>query len=263
MLNILKLIFIRSISSTTARTIFICIIISSQLLAQDYSREKELIKGVDISTLLEIEDNGGIFKENGNPKDALEIFRGHGINYIRLRVWHTPGSGYCDLTKTLSMANRIKDLGLKLLLDFHYSDTWADPAHQTKPAAWQNLSFQELKDSIYFYTSNFVTALKNQGTLPDIVQIGNEITCGMLWNEGRVCDQFNTPQQWAQLGELINEGIRGVNESLNAGDTVKIMIHIDRGGDNASSQWFFDNLLEENVNFDIMVYLTIPGGKGH
>ncbi|MDZ7625169.1 MAG: glycosyl hydrolase 53 family protein [Ignavibacteriaceae bacterium] len=222
MLNFLKIIFNCLIGSATAWSIFIGIIMTSPLIAQENVSETELIKGVDISTLFEIEDNGGVFRENGNPKDALEIFRDHGINYIRLRVWHTPNTGYCDLAKTLLMASRLKNLGLKLLLDIHYSDTWADPAHQTKPAAWLNLSFQELKDSVYLYTFNLVTALKNQGTLPDIVQIGNEITCGILWNDGRVCDQFNTSQQWAQLGELINEGIRGVNESLDPGDTVKL-----------------------------------------
>ena len=262
MLNNLKLIFIRSISSTTARTIFICIIISSQLLAQDYSREQELIKGVDISTLLEIEDNGGVFRENGNPKDVIEIFKDHGINFVRLRVWHTSNTGYCNLAKTLTMASRIKNLGLKFLLDIHYSDTWADPANQIKPVAWQTLSFPELKDSVYLYTYNLITTLKNHGTLPDIVQIGNEITCGMLWNDGRVCDQFNTPQQWAQLGELINEGIRGVNESLATGDSTKIMIHIDRGGDNAGSQWFFDHLFAENVDVDIIGLSYYPWWQG-
>jgi arabinogalactan endo-1,4-beta-galactosidase len=232
-------------------------VLTFQLFAQDDLKESlvkrsEFIKGVDLSVLLEIEEHGGIFKENDIPKDALQIFKDHGINFIRLRLWHTPANGYNNLDKTLLMASRIKTLGLKLLLDFHYSDTWADPGQQTKPAAWENLSFQALKDSVHQYTRNVITALKEQNTLPDMVQIGNEITCGILWNEGRVCDQFNTPQQWVQLAELINEGINGVNESLDPGDTVKIMIHIDRGGDNNGSQWFFDHLMTQNVDFDII-----------
>lgn len=262
MLDFSRMIFTNLIGSTTTRSILITIIMSSLSIAQDNFSVKEFIKGVDVSTLLEIEDNGGIFKENGNPREALEIFKDHGINYIRLRVWHIPNSGYCNLEKTLTMASRIKNLGLKFLLDIHYSDTWADPAHQTKPAAWQTLSFQELKDSVYLYTYNLITILKNHGTLPDIVQIGNEITCGMLWNDGRVCDQFNTPQQWAQLGELISEGIRGVNEGLATGDSTKIMIHIDRGGDNAGSQWFFDHLFAENVNVDIIGLSYYPWWQG-
>lgn len=256
------MIFIKSISSTITRSIFISITVTFQLLAQDYLTKTELIKGADVSALLEIEDYGGIFKENDNPKDALEIFRDHGINYIRLRIWHTPNTGYCDLGKTLLMASRIKNLGLKLLLDIHYSDSWADPGHQTKPTAWQNLSFQELKDSVYLYNYNLISALKDQSTLPDIVQIGNEITCGVLWDDGRVCDQFNTTQQWTQLGELINEGIRGVNESLAPGDSIKIMIHIDRGGDNTGSRWFFDNLLAQNVDFDIIGLSYYPWWQG-
>ncbi len=222
----------------------------------------EFIKGVDLSVLSEIENNGGIFKENGNPKDALQIFKDHGINFIRLRLWHTPSGGYNNLEKTLSMASRIKSFGFKFLLDFHYSDTWADPGHQTKPAAWDNLSFQILKDSVYQYTRNVITALKDQNTLPDIVQIGNEITCGMLWNDGCVCDQFNTPLQWAQLVELINQGISGVNESIGPSDTVKIMIHIDRGGDNNSSKWFYDHLITQNAEFDIIGLSYYPWWQG-
>ncbi|HLG33165.1 MAG TPA: glycosyl hydrolase 53 family protein [Ignavibacteriaceae bacterium] len=242
-------------------------VLTFQLYAQDNLKESlvkrsEFIKGVDLSVLLEIEEHGGIFKENSIPKDALQIFKDHGINFIRLRLWHTPANGYDNLNRTLLMASRIKTLGLKFLLDLHYSDTWADPGQQTKPTAWQNLSFQSLKDSIYQYTHSVITALKNQNTLPDIVQIGNEITCGMLWNDGRVCDQFNTPQQWVQLAELINEGISGVSESLDPGDSIKIMIHIDRGGDNSGSQWFFDHLITLNVDFDIIGLSYYPWWQG-
>jgi len=242
-------------------------VLTFQFYAQDNLKESlvkrsEFIKGVDLSDLLEIEEHGGIFKENGIPKDALQIFKDHGINFIRLRLWHTPANGYANLDRTLLMANRIKTLGLKFLLDLHYSDTWADPGQQTKPTAWQNLSFQSLKDSIYQYTHSVITALKNQNTLPDIVQIGNEITCGILWNDGRVCDQFNTPQQWVQLAELINEGISGVSESLDPGDSIKIMIHIDRGGDNNGSQWFLDHLITQNVDFDIIGLSYYPWWQG-
>jgi len=129
-------------------------------------------------------------------------------------------------------------------------------------AAWKNLTFQVLKDSVYQYTRRVITALKNQNTLPDMVQIGNEITCGMLWDDGRVCGQYDTPQQWTQLAELLNAGIRGVKESLTAGDTVQIMIHIDRGGDNPGSRWFFDHLLAQNVNFDIIGLSYYPWWHG-
>lgn len=238
-----------------------------QLFAQEIKSDydlirSEFIRGVDLSMLQQIEVNNGIYKENEIAKDALQIFKDHNFNFVRLRLWHTPSGGYNNLEKTLLMASRIKSYGFKFLLDFHYSDTWADPAHQTKPSAWQNLSFQELKDSVYQYSYDVISALKNQNTLPDMVQIGNEITCGILWNDGRVCDQFNTPQQWTQLAELINDGISGINESLETGDTLKIMIHIDRGGDNNGSHWFFDHLLSENVNFDIIALSYYPWWQG-
>jgi arabinogalactan endo-1,4-beta-galactosidase len=234
-----------------------------QIFCQETSLSgEEFIKGVDLSVLYTIEANGGIYKENGIPKDGLQIFKDHNINFIRLRLWHNPANGYNNLNETLIMADRIKSMGFKLLLDFHYSDTWADPGHQSKPSAWLGLSFQSLKDSVYQYTSDVILALKNQNLLPDIVQIGNEITCGMLWDDGRVCDQFNTPQQWSQLAELINEAVRGINESIDINDTVKIMIHIDRGGDNAGSQWFYGNLIAQNVDFDIIGLSYYPWWQG-
>ncbi len=241
--------------------------LSIQLLAQDNIKKSavertEFIKDVDVSVLLEVEEHGGSFKENGIPKDALQIFKDHSINFIRLRIWHTPVYGYNNLDRILIMASRIKSLGLKFLLDFHYSDTWADPGQQIKPASWGNLTFQALKDSVYQYTRHVITALMNQNTLPDMVQLGNEIICGMLWDDGRVCDQYNTPQQWAQLAELINEGARGISESLDPGDTVKVMIHIDRGGDNPGSQWFFNHLLAHNVEFDIIGLSYYPWWHG-
>ena len=224
--------------------------------------QSEFIKGVDASTLLQIEDNGGLFKENGIVKDPILIFKDHGIDYIRLKIWHTPSADYDNLQKVLVAAQRIKSNGLKFLLDIHYSDWWADPVNQTKPAAWNGLPFQFLKDSVYQYTKNIITTLKSQNVLPDMIQIGNEIICGMLWNYGRICEQFNTPQQWANLGALIKEGIRGVNDAIDLNDSVKIMIHIDRGGDNDGACWFYDGLLTENVSFDIIGLSYYPWWQG-
>jgi arabinogalactan endo-1,4-beta-galactosidase len=107
-----------------------------------------------------------------------------------------------------------------------------------------------------------MTTLKINNVLPNIVQIGNEITCGMLWDDGRICDQFNTQQQWSNFGELVNEAIRGVNESLSSDDTVKIMIHIDRGGDNNGARWFFDNLILQDDSFDIIGLSFYPWWHG-
>ena len=226
------------------------------------SNSAEFIKGVDVSALLEIEDNGGVFKATGMQKDALQIFKENGINYCRLRLWHTPTSAYNNLTKTLLLAKRIKEKGLKLMLDFHYSDTWADPGNQKKPLAWENLPYEILKDSLYNYTKSVMTAFKNQNTVPSIVQIGNEIICGMLWNECRVCESYNTTSQWTKFSEILKEGIKAVKESTEAKDSVKIMIHIDRGGDNSSSRWFYDKLSSLKVDFDIIGLSYYPWWHG-
>ena len=227
--------------------LFISLLIASTLSAQ--TGGDSFIRGVDISFTPQIEAVGGKYKLNGVEKDVLDIFKENGANYIRLRLWHTPSNGYCGLTQTLAYALRVKAKGFKLLLDFHYSDWWADPGKQNKPAAWAGIPFAALKDSMYAYTRNVMAALKSQNTLPDMVQIGNEITSGMLWNDGRVGGSFDTPQQWAKLGDLVKEGIRGAREAA-ADTSMKIMIHIDRGGDNNGARWFFDNLLAQGVQFD-------------
>ncbi len=220
------------------------------------------IQGVDISSLLQVEKNGGVFKENGVEKDALSIFRDHNINYVRLRIWHKPTNGFYSLEQTLELARRIKALGMGLLLDFHYSDTWADPAHQKKPAAWENISFNALKDSIYLYSYNVIKALSDENTLPAMVQIGNEIICGMLWDDGRVCQDFNNDKQWSQLAQLINEAIQGLKDGVQQGDSLRIIIHLDRGSDNAGCRWFFNNLLKYTVNFDIIGLSYYPWWHG-
>lgn len=236
--------------------------IFSQSTRNSTVTNQSFIKGVDVSTLIQIEDNGGVFKENGIIKDPLEIFKSHGLNYVRLKLWHTPNGGYNNLQRVLSAAQRIKNNGLDFLLDIHFSDTWADPANQTKPAAWNGLSFQTLKDSVYNYTKDVITTLKIHNVLPDIVQIGNEIICGMLWDDGRICDQYNTPQQWSNFAELLKEGIRGIEENIDTNDTVKILIHIDRGGDNAVARWFYDGLLGQGVVFDLIGLSYYPWWHG-
>ena len=220
------------------------------------------LKGADVSFIPRISDLGGVYKVDNIPQDPLKIFKDYGFNFIRLKLWHTPAQNYDNLEKILYMARRIKGRGLKFLLNFHYSDTWADPGRQRKPAAWVGVPFTALRDSVYNYTKNVMQALCSQQTLPEMVQLGNEITPGMLWNDGRVGGSFDTPQQWSNLGELLRAGIRGVRESCAAGDSVRIMIHLDRGGDNAACRWYFDNLISQNVAFDVIGLSYYPWWHG-
>ncbi|MFC5468902.1 arabinogalactan endo-beta-1,4-galactanase [Cohnella suwonensis] len=213
---------------------------------------KSFLKGADISFVDEIETEGGSFFENGRKRDVLDILRDSGINSARLRIWNAPSFDYCNVEKTKKMAKRIKDKGLHFLLDFHYSDYWADPGKQHMPKAWEKLTFPELVDAVRDFTRDTIAELKRQGTLPDMVQIGNEITNGMIWGEGRVDGDWDTDEQWRKLGDLIEAGIRGLNEALEQEDKVPVMIHIDRGGDNAGSRKFYDRLAAMNVDYDII-----------
>jgi arabinogalactan endo-1,4-beta-galactosidase len=148
--------------------------------------------GADIFSLPQLEAKGMKLSDKGVQKDAIQILKDHGFNYIRLRIFNNPAQdsgyppkeGFCDLNNTLQMPKRVKAAGMKLLLDFHYSDYWADPGKQYKPANWKGLQFLQLKDSLYTYTVSVMKALKAQGTLPDMVQVGNEINHGIGWPEG-------------------------------------------------------------------------------
>lgn len=222
------------------------------VLAQDMEVEP-FIYGADISFLDQLEQAGVDYKESGVSKELLEILKDNGINTIRLRLWHTPRSGWNTLERTLAIARRIHSANLNLLLDLHFSDTWADPGKQTKPQAWDNLGFQILVDSVHVYTRNVMTAFKEQGTIPAYVQIGNEISTGMLWDDGRVGGRFDTPQQWDQLATLLHAAIDGVKEVFPTGSaTPAIVLHTDHGGNLAAASWFFGHIEEENIPYDIM-----------
>jgi arabinogalactan endo-1,4-beta-galactosidase len=217
------------------------------------------ILGADISFVQQQEDEGRTFKDKGVQKDIFDILKSHNFNYIRLRIFHNPKApngysqkGYCDLPHTLQMARRIKASGEKFLLDFHYSDTWADPGKQFKPRAWQNLSFDELTKAVYDYTKEVIAALRKQGTPPDIVQIGNEINNGFLWPDGK-------PGDWDKFTTLLKAAIKGVKD---ADPSAKIMLHIACGGQNAASRTFMDNVLTRGVQFDILGQSYYPRWHG-
>ena len=157
------------------------------------TKADNFINGADISILDEMEQSGAIYKINGKQQDPLTILKNNGVNYVRLRLWVDPydangnayGAGTNDLNRTLKLAKRAKNKGLKVLLDFHYSDFWVDPGKQNLPKAWQNQSFEQLNSSVYSYTADVLNQMKSQGIYPDMVQIGNELNSGMLWPYGK------------------------------------------------------------------------------
>lgn len=187
----------------------------------------DFYKGMDISGLPELEDGGTVLRDReGHPRDAFALAAEYGVNAIRLRLWNDPGQvpasgGYCDLAHTIAMAKRIRAQGMSFLLDFHYSDWWADPGKQTKPKAWEGLSFRELERAVFDYTRGTLLTLKEEGVLPDMVQIGNEIRSGLLFPEGELPD-------YEGMTKLVNAGIRGARAA--AGEDLQVMIHLDQGG---------------------------------
>jgi len=207
-------------------------------------RAELTVMGADISSLKKSEDMGGMYAyEDGTQADALKILKDHGMNYARIRVWVNSPDGYHGKAQLLEMAKRVKQNGMNLLVDFHYADSWADPGKQPKPAAWGNLDFEGLKKALYDHTFDICKSLKEQGTSPDMVQVGNEITNGMLWPDGRNDKSFDN------LAALLKEGYRAVKESSS--DT-QVMLHIDRGGNNDLYRWWFDNIIEQEVPFDLI-----------
>jgi arabinogalactan endo-1,4-beta-galactosidase len=227
--------------------------------AQTAAPLPDFICGVDVSWLQQIEAADGVFTDaDGQPVDALEFFRDQGVNTIRLRIWHTPADGANDLDATLAMAKRIDAMDMGLLLDFHYADSWADPDQQPKPAAWADLSFEELTTAVHDYTVEVLTALDEQGTPPEMVQIGNEITNGMIWPDGQIEAETLSEDGWPQLIALLQAGTSAVRETLP--DT-QIMIHIDEGGSQEISQWYYDHLADE-VEYDIIGLSYYPRWQG-
>ena len=227
--------------------------------------DPEFIMGADVSMLGEIERNGGKFYDQGVETDVLEIMKNHGVNWIRLRIWNDPtdengnplGGGNNDLERTVEVAVRAKSLGLSFLLDFHYSDWWADPGKQNIPKAWKDLDSEQLNQAVYDYTAEVIKTLADAGAMPDMVQIGNEVNSGMMWPAGKT---------WSEGGEvvggydgfasLLSHGIQAVRDNdPNRDDPqkkVKIAIHLADGGNNGLYRTVFDELTKRNVDFDII-----------
>lgn len=187
--------------------------------------------GADLSYVNQVEDYGGVYKDSGTVKDVFEIFRSYGANTVRVRLWHTPawvaglnsGTYYSDLYSAEKTIRRARQAGMAVNLDIHYSDRWADPHHQDKPAAWASLGFDVLKDSVYQYTIRVLQYLQSKNLVPEMVQIGNENNNGMLWPDGKT----DTPQGWPNFAALLNSGIKAVRD-FAAGSAIKpkIILHV-------------------------------------
>jgi arabinogalactan endo-1,4-beta-galactosidase len=217
-------------------------------------RPDHYVVGADISWVQQAEDRGTRFSEGGDEDDILAILKRHGFNFIRLRVFHDPTKptpkdrpysreGYCDLDHTVAMARRVKAADMGLLVDFHYSDSWADPGKQFTPSEWADLPFDGLVEATRTWTRDAVLRFRDAGATPDIVQVGNEITPGLMTDRG------GSTRDWEKLGRLLKAGLAGVRE---ADPAILTMLHIDRSGDAEAARWWVDKALAQGVAFDIL-----------
>jgi arabinogalactan endo-1,4-beta-galactosidase len=204
------------------------------------------VLGADVSSLTKSEDFGGVYRdERGRRGDALEILEDQGMSHVRLRVWVDPADGYHDRDEVVEMAKRAKRLGLKTLVDFHYSDRWADPGQQTKPAAWSAYSVDELADAVFDHTYGICRSMARHAEAPDMIQIGNELNSGMLWPDGHTWD----PPNWDNLAIFLQAGADAVRACSRH---TKVVLHLANGGDNGLYRWWFDNVSARFDDFDVI-----------
>jgi arabinogalactan endo-1,4-beta-galactosidase len=237
--------------------------------------------GADISSLPQVEARGGVYLDDGKPADAIALFMKHGWSCFRLRIWVDPRDGVNGLEYTTRLAQRIKAAGASFMLDFHYSDWWADPQKQPKPAAWAKLDFDALEKRTETYTADVIRTLKAAGATPDFVQIGNEITGGTLWPDAQVKvplstvkvfagdvrvisppEPYDDDKQWDHLIRILNADVRGVRSATTSRDHVRIVVHIDCGGDWPVTKWYFDHLARGHVAYDVIGQSFYPNYHG-
>lgn len=237
--------------------LLIFLVLSSTLHAQgirdtifDSKSIKNFAFGADISWLSQMESWGNVFKDdNGVQKDLMVILKEHGVNALRFRVWVNPSGGWSGKTDVVNLSKRAHQLGFKVMIDFHYSDSWADPGKQTKPAAWANHTIDQLVTDVYNHTFDVLSTLKRNGITPVWVQIGNETKRGMLWPEG------STDTSMKNFAMLINGGYDAVKA---VDSTMQAIVHLPDGDENSLYRWMFDGLKKNGAKWDIIGMSAYP-----
>ena len=228
----------------------------------------DFIKGMDISTLIEEESCGAKYFDKGEQRDLIDILKDYGCNSVRLRLWNDPyseegepyGAGTCDIEKLIATAIRAKERDIGFLLDFHYSDFWADPGKQNIPKAWKGQEIDELEMSVYNYTRHVLNLLFVNGLKPQMIQIGNEVTNGLLWPVGKKPWKGSEEGSYENIARLISSGIRAARDF---DENIPLMIHLDNGGNNAMYiDWFDNYFANKGEDFDIIGLSYYPFWHG-
>ena len=238
----------------------------------------EFVKGMVLSTLLELERCGAKYYDEGKETDILAVMKKYDVDTIRIRLWNDPwsesgesyGAGENDLKTSLEIAKRVTAAGFGVLLNFHYSDFWADPGKQFKPKAWASYGVEELEKVVYDFTFSVMNKFLENGVNITMVQVGNELSNGLLWPEGKVPNYDN-------IARFVNAGIRavrkaderrilgvinGVNEKCRELEKIPVMIHLDNGGNNALYREWFDNFTRRGEDFEIIGLSYYPFWHG-
>ncbi len=210
--------------------------------------------GADVSWLPQMEAKGyKFYDDSGVQKDCLQILKEHGINTIRIRVWVNPSndpySGHCSKAESVALAKRCANMGFRIMMDFHYSDSWADPGKQYKPAAWADHSFSQLLADVYNHTYDVLNTLMSNGVTPEWVQVGNETNDGMLWEDGRASKSMTN------FTQLINSGYNAVKAVFPG---TKVIIHISNGYNNSLFRRIFDGLKNNGCKYDVIGMSLYP-----
>ncbi|MBP7792880.1 MAG: glycosyl hydrolase 53 family protein [Candidatus Goldbacteria bacterium] len=206
--------------------------------------------GADVGWLSQMESSGyKFYDDNGVQRDCLQILKDHCIDSIRLRVWVNPSGGWCGKQDVVNMALRAKNMGFRIMIDFHYSDSWADPGKQTKPAAWAGYDFNQLVQAVYDHTYDVLNTLAANGITPEWVQVGNETNDGMLWEDGRASANMGN---FARLISSGYDAVKAVNPQI------KVIVHISNGYDNGLFRWIFDGLKNNGEKWDVIGMSLYP-----
>jgi len=212
-------------------------------------------KGADVSWVTQMESSGvKFYDKSGKQQDLFALMKSLGFNSIRLRAWVNPTDGWCNTADVVAKAMRAKNAGMKILIDFHYSDTWADPGDQTKPAAWTSLDFPTLVTTLGTYTTGVMNTLKTNGITPDWVQVGNETNDGMLWEDGRASTNM------ANFAALVKSGYQAVK---SVSSTTKVIVHVSNGFDNGLFRYLFDGLKNNGAQWDIIGMSLYPSTSNY
>lgn len=221
---------------------------------------RKFVKGMDLSTLLELERCGARYYDKGQERDILAIMKDYDVDTIRLRLWNDPksesgewyGAGNNDLSETIAIGKKVTEAGFGVLLNFHYSDFWADPGKQIKPKAWKDFGMEELEKAVYDFTKESLEKILDEGVNVTMIQVGNELSNGLLWPEGRVPNYDN-------IYRLVSAGLKACRE---IDSKIPLMIHLDNGGNNALYREWFDNFTQRGGDFDYIGLSYYPFWHG-